>query len=389
MSDEIRNLPIQTRAVSPAILDEESRRVRMVFSTGARRTTWSWDDGEIEEELSLDPAHVRLGRLKAGAPILDSHRRGSLDDQVGVTEDAGLSQGEGWAVGRFATGDDRANRVWNKVKQGIAKNLSVGYKVHRYEITKTPGQRPLYRAVDWEPVEISPVSVPADAGAQIRAPEPLTPCVFVTRAESPKPKESPMDHPETTTPVERAQAPAPAPTPTPAPVAEVTPARGDAMRRLAAALGADDDADLDTLARAAENQARLLTATEAEVERLRQGDDVFARNEAAGLHRELERVSKGFAKELYETNRKLYEKKVAKVKPLTGQAPPAAAPEGRRDIASHADDAEAFEREVKEEYERRRAADPKADDAATYKAAFRAVQQRHYPDQQSPRLVRG
>ena len=47
--------------------------------------------------------------------------------------------------------------------------VSVGYRVHRYEIEKRDGQRELWRAVDWEPYEISAVPMPADAGAVIRS----------------------------------------------------------------------------------------------------------------------------------------------------------------------------------------------------------------------------
>lgn len=58
-----------------------------------------------------------------------------------------------------------------KIKAGHLRNVSVGYIVHTYDVTEKAGERPLYRATDWEPMEISIVPIPADAGAQIRSNE--------------------------------------------------------------------------------------------------------------------------------------------------------------------------------------------------------------------------
>ena len=68
---------------------------------------------------------------------------------------------------------------------GIIRNVSVGYRVHRYEVIRSDGAVPLYRAVDWEPYEISVVSVPADASVGIgRAAHDGDMEVRVIRAES-------------------------------------------------------------------------------------------------------------------------------------------------------------------------------------------------------------
>ena len=40
------------------------------------------------------------------------------------------------------------------IRAGIIRNVSVGYRVHRFEIERRDGEVDLWRAVDWEPMEI-------------------------------------------------------------------------------------------------------------------------------------------------------------------------------------------------------------------------------------------
>ena len=73
-----------------------------------------------------------------------------------------------------------------KIRDGIIRNISVGYTRLKIQKTETAdGALPLWRVVDWEPSEISAVPVPADAGAQVRAePQAYHPCIFV-RSDDP------------------------------------------------------------------------------------------------------------------------------------------------------------------------------------------------------------
>ena len=64
--------------VVPGTWDEAKRTLRYVFSRGAivrrRIVDWFGDTvDEFDEELVIEPGSVRLGRLNAGAPFLDSH----------------------------------------------------------------------------------------------------------------------------------------------------------------------------------------------------------------------------------------------------------------------------------------------------------------------------
>ncbi|MEA3537769.1 MAG: Mu-like prophage major head subunit gpT family protein [Pseudomonadota bacterium] len=159
-------------SVVPSSFDERDNSFEVVWSTGARRTMlrWDgWDPVEVDEELVIDRKSVRLGRLNASAPFLADHRQ-SVDSVVGsvVPATARLEGGQGVARIRLAETPGTAETV-AKIKAGHLRNVSVGYIVHTYEVTENAGERPLYRATDWEPMEISIVPIPADAGAQIRS----------------------------------------------------------------------------------------------------------------------------------------------------------------------------------------------------------------------------
>ena len=47
--------------------------------------------------------------------------------------------------------------------------VSVGYLTHQVEIIERQGQIPIWRVVDWEPLELSAVAVPADVQAGFRS----------------------------------------------------------------------------------------------------------------------------------------------------------------------------------------------------------------------------
>ena len=166
---EIREIEPITRSVSikPNTYDENNRTVEIIFSTGARVKRGFFD--EFYEELSLDPGHVRLGRLNSGAPFLNSHSSRNLDDVIGVVESASVDGKEGVATIRFSNRDGVQDIV-NDVKDGIIRNISVGYRIHRMELVeKSDNEIPVYRATDWEPIEISAVPAGADDGAKFRS----------------------------------------------------------------------------------------------------------------------------------------------------------------------------------------------------------------------------
>ena len=168
----MRHDPSQTlirRAnVSPSTLDVEKRTAEVIFSTGAkvRRNDLF---GSFDEELSMDPAHVRLGRLQSGNAPFQLDHSGSVDSTVGVIEGARISNGLGLATVRFGK-DARSDEIFQKVRDGLVRNVSVGYRIHKFEEVKGSDPKiPLMRATDWEPMEISAVAMGADPAAKFRS----------------------------------------------------------------------------------------------------------------------------------------------------------------------------------------------------------------------------
>lgn len=166
--------PLDFRAAVGEVNDE-SRTVELIFSTGADVVRFDWMTGErYIERLSMKPEHVRLQRLNASAPLLNSHSSYTLADQIGVVVEgsAAVDGKRGVARVRFPKADDDpdADRIFRKVKDRIVRNVSVGYRVHRFEETKGNGNKlPIRVATDWEPYEISMVPMPADTGARVRS----------------------------------------------------------------------------------------------------------------------------------------------------------------------------------------------------------------------------
>ena len=172
---EERRLGLQLRAdvrLMPETVDAEARTVELVWSTGAmvrRRDTWTGKP--YDEVLSLEEGHVDLSRLNGGAPLLNTHGAHDLGQVLGVVERAWVETDEAGAQGRarvrFSARAD-VEPIWRDVEAGIIRNVSVGYSVRRFEITEQEGQVPIWRAVDWQPMELSAVPVGADAAAGFR-----------------------------------------------------------------------------------------------------------------------------------------------------------------------------------------------------------------------------
>jgi HK97 family phage prohead protease len=171
---------------TPGSIDEERRTVDVVFTTGYRGLRPSFFGDDYYEELEVSEKAMRMDRLRSGGVALFGHDSYSLDNLVGTVEGAAIDDGSHAAMAKIRFGtDETAEKVFQKVKEGILKNVSVGYMVYKYEEQEetVDGLR-VYRATDWEPVEISFVSVPFDPYAQVRSRKILqerTKCTIVTR----------------------------------------------------------------------------------------------------------------------------------------------------------------------------------------------------------------
>lgn len=159
-----------------AAIDDEKRTATVAFASEMPFDRW-WG----REILDVSPTGMRMGRLATGANLLVDH---DTRDVVGVVESVEIGADRvARAVVRFGR-SARANEVWEDVRDGIRRNVSVGYMIHAAKLIETDDDdNDTYRVTDWEPYEVSLVSVPADpsvgvgrnlAGRTAPAPAPLS-----------------------------------------------------------------------------------------------------------------------------------------------------------------------------------------------------------------------
>ena len=174
----------------PATFNEADNSVDVIWTTGTRVRRYDWyNETPYDEELVVSTEAVDMSRFEAGTvQVLDGHRMyGGVAAILGIASRASIENGQGLATLRLSNRPEMAGIVGD-IKGGIIRAISFGYNVTRYEITRaidrTDGVNcPLYRAVAWQPFEISFVTVPADANASTREqPANGAPCEFITRA---------------------------------------------------------------------------------------------------------------------------------------------------------------------------------------------------------------
>lgn len=153
----------QARASS---YDETAHTVELVWTTGATVRRRDYGGGEWDEVLPI--AAVNLSRLQAGANLFTDHDAHTVKSAIGRVERAWNVGENGHALVRLSRAAGDADAV-SKVVDGITGNVSVGYAVHGWNVTRSADGIETRTATSWEPIELSIVGVPADAGAHVRA----------------------------------------------------------------------------------------------------------------------------------------------------------------------------------------------------------------------------
>lgn len=144
-------------------VDTDSRTVELSFSSETPYGRWFGD-----EILCHDEECINLERFNNGlGTLLFNHGRNAV---VGHVEKVWIEDNRGKALVRFDE-DEQSDTIFQKVQSGTLQGVSVGYSIKRYEVLdekdsvssngrfKGPDT---YVVTDWEPLEISIVSVPAD-----------------------------------------------------------------------------------------------------------------------------------------------------------------------------------------------------------------------------------
>ena len=152
---ELRIGRLQRDQVAPAdiqVRKADDGAVSLEFSASSENPVERWFGTEV---LSHADGAIRMKRIKDGAvPLLFNH---DWSDPIGMI-DAGRTVDNRLLVEAHFFGTSRAKEIAAMVEGGL-RNISIGYQIHTVEERKKDA---VYTATDWEPLEISIVTVPAD-----------------------------------------------------------------------------------------------------------------------------------------------------------------------------------------------------------------------------------
>jgi len=148
-------LPVAYRSaeVQGDSINTEARTVVISFSSEYPVERWDWT-----ETLGHKPEEIDLARFEDGAPFLCDH---NWSDQRGVITKAWVEGGRGYAEVKLSR-NPLGEQLLIDMQDGIARNISVGYRIQEAELTKRENDTEHWRVTRWLPLEISSVSVPAD-----------------------------------------------------------------------------------------------------------------------------------------------------------------------------------------------------------------------------------
>ena len=144
-------------------MEGDGNERKFILSFSSEEPYERWFGLEI---LDHSPQAVDLERINQIGCLLFNHNR---DMVIGKINRAWLENNRGYAEVEFDT-DGQSEIIYQKVKSGTLKGVSVGYRIDLLEEvqagkTSTDGRfvGPCEIARKWWPFEISIVSVPADA----------------------------------------------------------------------------------------------------------------------------------------------------------------------------------------------------------------------------------
>jgi HK97 family phage major capsid protein/HK97 family phage prohead protease len=183
--------------VERAAVDANARTATLAFAS-----EYPYERSWGMEVLDCTATAMRQSRLRSGANLLCDH---DARDVVGVIESVEIDpvQRVGRAVVRFGK-SARAEEVFQDVLDGIRRNVSVGYLIHKAQLVETRDGLETYRITDWEPYEVSLVSIPADPTVGLgRSHAPATTSVSTPAPTHTHTESHTMTAPVTSTPAER------------------------------------------------------------------------------------------------------------------------------------------------------------------------------------------
>lgn len=152
----------ELRVNSIRALEGEGNERKFILSFSSEEPYERWWGTEI---LDHSEGSINLDRLNDIGCLLFNHNRDSV---IGKINKAWIENGRGQAEVEFDS-DEESEKIYQKVKTGTLKGVSVGYSIDSWEevaANKTSADGrftgPCDIARKWTPYEISIVSIPAD-----------------------------------------------------------------------------------------------------------------------------------------------------------------------------------------------------------------------------------
>lgn len=142
---QFRNLEFDAKS-----LNEEARTVELTISSNTPYDRWFGT-----EVLDHRSECIMMERMTSGSPLLFNHERNAHLGRIISCE----TDGEKLKVKAKFSQSAFAKEKMQDVKDGILRESSVGYIVHKFEIDE---DEETYTATKWEPLEGSLVTIPAD-----------------------------------------------------------------------------------------------------------------------------------------------------------------------------------------------------------------------------------
>jgi hypothetical protein len=142
--------------------------IEVVFATEFEVQRRTWDGTKFIEILECSTSSVRLDRLNSGANLVDSHSTYSVQTILGVVVRAWVENNQCKAIIRLSKRED-AKGVVGDIIDGIITNISVGYSIFGATQIDNDDEIIRVRITDWEPFELTVLSVPADYTAGVRS----------------------------------------------------------------------------------------------------------------------------------------------------------------------------------------------------------------------------
>lgn len=167
---EARSYPFRAKT-----FDGEALTVEATLATETPARVWDWERWEVVNEVLLMEG---LKALPKQVPLLDSHNRARVGDQLGSTLPRKEEGGKLGGVRRFSKVNPRAVEAAGMVGEGHLTDGSIGYVVEKATWidegqTKRIRDReftgPLKVATSWRLIEDSVTPIGADSGAKMRA----------------------------------------------------------------------------------------------------------------------------------------------------------------------------------------------------------------------------